>query len=59
MKIYRDEKEVTFTFNVDILKILKYQMAMYELKKKFKKEQDRDLDGKQINAGNNYLQKHS
>lgn len=33
MKIYRDEKEVIFTFSVDILKVLKYQVQMAEIKK--------------------------
>ena len=40
MKIYRDEKEVIFTFSVDILKVLKYQVQMAEIKKQFSSEQN-------------------
>jgi hypothetical protein len=41
MKIYRREKDVIFTFSVDILKVLKHQIDMDELKKKFSKTQYR------------------
>lgn len=52
MKIYRREKDVIFTFSVDILKVLKHQIDMDELKKKFSKTQYR-----QHNAY--HLQMHS
>ena len=35
MRIYREEKDVIFTFSVDILKVLKYQIQMSEIKKQF------------------------
>ena len=55
MKIYRDEKDVIFTFSVDILKVLKHQIQMAEIKKQFSNEQSQN----DLYYSQKHLQKHS